>query len=65
MTVNRNFKKLVRARMQETGQNFTAARQDLLDELAQHPSEPSPVAQAELTHRTVVQRFFKDGVLTS
>ncbi|MFW0119071.1 DUF2087 domain-containing protein [Rothia sp. CCM 9417] len=65
MTANRNFKKLVRARMQETGLNFTAARQGLIDELAQQTAEPSLVAQAELTHQTVVQRFFKDGVLTS
>lgn len=65
MTANRNFKELVRARMQETGQNFTAARQDLLNELARQPSEPSFVAQAELAHSTVVERFFKDGVLTS
>lgn len=51
--------------MQETGQNFTVARQDLLDELARQDSEPSPIAQAELAHRTVVERFLKDGVLIS
>lgn len=59
MTQNKNFKTLVRARMAETGLNYTAARALVLTEKA----EQARAAEAE--HRTVVGRFFKDGALTS
>ncbi len=35
MTVNRKFKHKVRARMRLTGQNYTAARRDILAEQAE------------------------------
>lgn len=65
MTQNSNFKKLVRARMQETGQNFTAARQDLIEESKDGGARASLLEQARLTHETVVGRFMSEGVLTS
>lgn len=59
MTQNKNFKTLVRARMAETGLNYTAARALVLTEKAEQAQA------AETEHRTVVGRFFKDGALTS
>lgn len=59
VTSQKNFKTLVRQRMAETGQNFTAARAQFLEEYAQQ------VLAAENEHRTVVTRFFKDGALTA
>lgn len=59
MTQNKNFKTLVRARMVETGLNYTATRALVLTEKAEQAQD------AETEHRTVVGRFFKDGVLTS
>lgn len=59
MTQNQNFKMLVRERMAATGLNYTAARAQLLEENAER------IAQAEVEHRTVVSRFFKDTALTA
>ncbi|MDO4898612.1 MAG: DUF2087 domain-containing protein [Rothia sp. (in: high G+C Gram-positive bacteria)] len=65
MTAHSSFKKLVRARMQETGQNFTAARQDILNEGKDAAATQALIQQAKTTHETVVGRFFKDGVMTA
>lgn len=59
MTQDRHFKTLIRERMAETGLNYTAARQLLLEEQA----EAAKVAENE--HRLVVSRFMKDGALTA
>ncbi|QNV37563.1 DUF2087 domain-containing protein [Rothia terrae] len=59
MTSQKNFKALVRQRMADTGQNYTAARAQLLEEYAQQ------AVAAENEHRTVVSRFFTDGALTT
>ena len=40
MTINGNFKKLVRARMQQTGERYTTARQYLLAHPPQGVSAP-------------------------
>lgn len=69
MTTNKNFKQLVRARMLETGQNYTAARADLVgpdepQDASPAPPSPSP-SPAELEHRKVVGRFVVDGRLVS
>lgn len=69
MTDNSDFKRLVRDRMRATGQNYTAARADLL---GSDDSRPAPTAperspewtEAEREHRLVVGRFFRDGRLT-
>ena len=49
MTTNRDFKRLVRGRMQKTGESYTAARSHLLRQPKQAPTppaarEPAPVA---------------------
>lgn len=59
MTADRDFKQLVRTRMAQTGQSYTAARADLLVER----TEDGRAAEAE--HRTVVGRFLTDGRLTA
>ncbi len=59
MTADRDFKQLVRARMAQTGQNYTAARADLLVERTEHGRA------AETEHRRVVARFLVDGTLRS
>lgn len=56
MTSRPNFKALVRARMEETGQNFTSARAALLEERAAEILAQREEALAE--HRLVVSRFF-------
>lgn len=59
MTLNQDFKTLIRTKMAQTGQNYTAARAELIQERAEQ------FAQAESLHRTVVSRFYKNGALTS
>ncbi|MCH8611815.1 DUF2087 domain-containing protein [Arsenicicoccus dermatophilus] len=79
MTDDRDFKDLVRARMRETGQRYTAARADLLAAAPAGPSaadtastpdgeqirQPDPVHDAaRLDHERVVARFLDaDGRL--
>lgn len=79
MTRDSDFKNLVRARMQATGQNYTAARADLLDALgagattaggaavaADHttPADQDDAReQARREHQRVVGRFLADGRL--
>lgn len=58
MTAHSNFKALIRARMAETGQNFTSARADLIAE--RHAEFAARAESALAEHRTVIQRFF-DG----
>jgi len=55
MTTNRDFKRLVRGRMQKTGESYTAARTNLLRQPKQSPtpapaaaSAPAPVDYARL-----------------
>ncbi len=43
MTANRNFKKLVRARMEKTGESYTAARARLFARRTTRPRRPAPV----------------------
>jgi hypothetical protein len=42
MTTQKSFKRLVRARMEKTGESYTAARANLL-EAREEPAEPKPV----------------------
>lgn len=63
MTRDSDFKKLVRERMAATGQNYTAARAEVL------AGTPEPVRDeqwlaAEKEHQLVIGRFFRDGRLT-
>ena len=44
MTINGNFKKVVRARMAATGENYTKARQYLLDH---RPTREDPPAASK------------------
>lgn len=58
MTRDADFKQLVRDRMAATGQNYTAARADLV---AEHDAR---LERARAEQRKVVGRFFRDGRLT-
>lgn len=62
MTSNSNFKSLVRARMEQTGQNYTSARVALLAERASEIAELRQAALAE--HLNVVGRFFDGTTFT-
>lgn len=62
VTVNSSFKSLVRARMEQTGQNYTSARADLLAEKSAEIAEQREQALAE--HLLVVGRFFKGNTFT-
>ena len=46
MPANKDFKRLVRARMQKTGESYTAARRQLLDRTPSHVSPEPAVAMA-------------------
>lgn len=58
MTAQANFKALIRARMQETGQNYTSARAAIIAERNTQFVARKERAKAE--HLTIVKRFF-DG----
>lgn len=74
MTRNSDFKQLVRARMGQTGENYTAARAALLAERATDPrgelisppaaprAEPDPVA-ARVQHERLIRSFLREGRL--
>lgn len=76
MTSDSDFKQLVRARMRQTGQNYTAARADLL---AAGPQAPVPATEstaestaesaewlaAQAEQITTVGRHLRDGRLVS
>ncbi|MFW0185460.1 DUF2087 domain-containing protein [Rothia sp. CCM 9418] len=62
MTAQRNFKSQVRARMQQTGVNYTTARMELLKEYEERQQNARREAYQE--HQTIVSRFFKDGAMT-
>ncbi len=59
VTENRNFKMLVRARMAQTGLNYTATRALVLKENTER------AVAAEREHRKVLTRFIQDGALVS
>lgn len=67
MTRDSDFKRRVRERMRRTGQNYTAARADLV-ELAGPASEDDPRPpeweEARREQERVVARFITDGVMT-
>ncbi len=65
VTAQSNFKKLVRARMEETGENYTTARAALLKTRPTTNVLTDPREQAYAEHRTVVDRFLQGGRLTS
>ncbi|AKT50400.1 DUF2087 domain-containing protein [Arsenicicoccus sp. oral taxon 190] len=71
MTDDKDFKAIVRARMRETGQRYTAARADLLAPPdGPVPQTPPPehdeaYAAAHREHRRVVDRFFDGERLVS
>lgn len=65
VTAQSNFKKLVRARMEETGENYTTARAALLETRPSTDVLNDPREQAYAEHRTVVDRFMQGGRLTS
>ncbi|MFE5776651.1 DUF2087 domain-containing protein [Brachybacterium sp. NPDC056505] len=67
MTRSSDFKKLVRARMERTGENFTAARAALLAQAATRPERiaaptPDPAA-ARAHHEKLIRPFLIGGVL--
>lgn len=62
MTSNSNFKSLVRTRMEQTGQNYTSARAELLAERASEIAELRQAALAE--HLNVVGRFYNGKAFT-
>jgi hypothetical protein len=54
MPVNKDFKRVVRTRMQKTGESYTAARANLLKRITVHvPTPPAPKAVALLAPPTV------------
>ncbi|MEL4357535.1 MULTISPECIES: DUF2087 domain-containing protein [unclassified Luteococcus] len=59
MTKDSDFKQLVRERMRETGQNYTAARADL----ASGPHRDERWLRAQSEHQVVIDRFIRDGRL--
>lgn len=67
MTRSSDFKKLVRARMERTGENFTAARAALLAQAATRPERiavpTSDPAAARAHHEKLVRPFLHEGVL--
>ena len=65
VTAQSNFKKLVRARMEETGENYTTARAALLKTRPTTDVLTDSREQAYAEHRTVVDRFLQGGRLTS
>lgn len=69
MTRSSDFKKLVRARMERTDENFTAARAALLAQSATRPERitvraPDP-ATARAHHEKLIRPFLRDGALES
>lgn len=67
MTRSSDFKKLVRARMERTGENYTAARAALLAQAATRPERiavpaPDPAA-ARALHEKLIRPFLHDGAL--
>ena len=50
MTIQRDFKRLVRARMHKTGESYTAARLQILNKTRpnRQPAAPSPAEYAAL-----------------
>ncbi|KZE09943.1 DUF2087 domain-containing protein [Brevibacterium casei] len=68
MTKNSDFKSLIRARMAETGENYTSARAALLTEnLVRQTEAPDLEAQAALERykNKVRATFVKDGAFTA
>ncbi|TGD12537.1 DUF2087 domain-containing protein [Brevibacterium sp. S111] len=71
MTKDKDFKKLVRSRMTETGENFTTARQTLLDSAnsATNPAVPNAaeaIDQSVLRFRTkTLKTFMSSGRITA
>jgi len=49
MTVAKDFKRVVRARMQKTGESYTAARAILLSKPSPTPTAPTPVSAPAVT----------------
>lgn len=71
MTKDKDFKKLVRSRMTATGENFTTARQTLLDSAnsATNPAVPNAaeaIDQSVLRFRTkTLKTFMSSGRITA
>lgn len=68
MTRNKNFKSLVRTRMDETGENYTTARAHLLRsaDTAAPRLQPSPLSDSDQSFRLKTLRtFMPDGHLGS
>lgn len=66
MTRDRDFKKLVRQRMQDTGQNYTAARAELVGASPAERPRPERSPQwiaAEREQAKMVSRFIENGRL--
>ena len=52
MPTNKDFKHLVRARMQKTGEAYTTARAQLLQKQQRQPTPPAPPAAPPPTTRS-------------
>ena len=71
MTKDKDFKKLVRARMTETGENFTTARSTLLaehatpDQTAEAGNGPTADPQIEQFRTKTLRTFMPDGRITA
>jgi hypothetical protein len=66
MTRSADFKKLVRARMQQTGETYTAARAALLSKEATdpvHQADPEAARIARAQHEKLLRPFLRDGEL--
>lgn len=66
MTRSADLKRLVRARMRTTGENYTAARAALLAARATAPSgspAPEKPVAARAAHEKLIRPFLRDGVL--
>lgn len=72
MTSDKDFKQIVRARMSETGETYTAARAAFLPAPPAAAARPAPAVpptpdawrRAEEEHARVVGRYVRDGRLT-
>jgi hypothetical protein len=60
VTTQRSFKRLVRTRMEKTGESYTAARAVLLAADASEPAETPPLVTSDATIRERTGRGWED-----
>ena len=61
MPTNKDFKRLVRGRMQKTGESYTTARAHLLKQKPAAPVAPAPVDYAKLAGKSDATLKAKNG----